>query len=430
MLAALKTRDFRLLWGGQAVSFVGDQFHLIALPWLVLTLTHDPVQLGIVLALAGIPRAALMLLGGAYADRHSPRTIMLVSDLSRLALVIVLAGATLTGSVQMWMIYLLALSFGVASGFFMPAGEAALPRLVDNEHLESGNALMLGVGQLASFIGPVGAGTLIALFGAAHGATTRASLPGIGLAFVVDAATFAVSAATLWMIHSLPALGAAKDQHPLAAVAEGLRYAASVPAFRWLFGIIASANLLLMGPLTVGVPVIAQTRFTQGAFAYGIIIAAYGLGNVGGMLAGASLPRPAARVFTTVVVALLVGFGVVITAFGLVRSAWLGAAMIGVLGLGNGYIAVILMSTIQRLTPKEMLGRFMSLVMLAMLGVTPLSQAVAGVVVKAGPEALFFGAGAAMTLLGVFAGLRRKSWSLDRFADSTGSTEEPLPEAA
>ena len=429
MFAALKTRDIRLLWSGQAVSFLGDQFHLIALPWLVLTLTHDPLQLGIVLALAGVPRAALMLLGGAYADRHSPRTIMLVSDVLRLALVAGLAAATIAGSVQMWMIYLLALSFGVVSGFFTPAAEAALPRLVDSEHLESGNALMMGVDQLASFAGPAAAGTLIALFGAAHGATTRASLPGIGIAFVVDAATFAVSAATLWMIHSLPALGAGKDKHPLAAVAEGLRYAASVPAFRWLFGMIASANLLLIGPLTVGVPVLAQNRLAGGAFAYGIIIGAYGLGNLGGMLTGASLPRPAARVFSAVVVALFVGFGVVIAAFGLVRSAWLGAAMIGVLGLGNGYIAVILMSTIQRLTPKEMLGRFMSLVMLAMLGVTPLSQAVAGLVVKAGPEALFFGAGAAMTLLGLFSGLRRRSWSLDRF-EGAEAMPETLPEVA
>ena len=70
---------------GQGISHLGDQFHLIALPWLVLTLTHDPFQLGLVLALAGIPRAAVMLFGGAFADRHSPRVIMLVSDALRFA---------------------------------------------------------------------------------------------------------------------------------------------------------------------------------------------------------------------------------------------------------------------------------------------------------------------------------------------------------
>ena len=60
MLGTLKTRDYRMLWIGQSISHLGDQFHLIALPWLVLSLTHDPFQLGLVLALAGIPRAAMM----------------------------------------------------------------------------------------------------------------------------------------------------------------------------------------------------------------------------------------------------------------------------------------------------------------------------------------------------------------------------------
>ena len=97
MLSTLKTRDYRLLWIGQGISHLGDQFHLIALPWLVLTLTHDPLQLGAVLAVAGIPRALLMLVGGVFADRHSPRTIMLVSDTLRFAVTAALTAAILTG---------------------------------------------------------------------------------------------------------------------------------------------------------------------------------------------------------------------------------------------------------------------------------------------------------------------------------------------
>ena len=98
MFSALSTRDYRLLWIGQGISHLGDQFHLIALPWLVLTLTHDPFQLGLVLALAGVPRAAVMLLGGAFADRHSPRLIMLISDLLRLVITAALAASILTGT--------------------------------------------------------------------------------------------------------------------------------------------------------------------------------------------------------------------------------------------------------------------------------------------------------------------------------------------
>ena len=216
MFAVLKTRDYRLLWVGQGISHLGDQFHLIALPWLVLTLTHDPLQLGLVLALAGVPRAVLMLIGGAFADRHSPRIIMLLSDVVRVVLAGVLAVTVLTGTVQLWMVYTLALSFGVVSGFFMPAAEASLPRLLQSEQLEGGNALMMGIGQIAAFVGPALAGTLIALFGVSRVAGQQAgSLTGVGVAFGVDALSFAASAATLVLMGALPALGAGAGGHPL-----------------------------------------------------------------------------------------------------------------------------------------------------------------------------------------------------------------------
>src|SRR5690349_5634334 len=86
MQSVISNRNFRLLWLGQGASLLGDQFYLIAAPWLVLKLTNDPLALGAVLALAGIPRAVFMLAGGAITDRYSPRAIMLVSDILRLGL--------------------------------------------------------------------------------------------------------------------------------------------------------------------------------------------------------------------------------------------------------------------------------------------------------------------------------------------------------
>jgi hypothetical protein len=416
MYAVLKTRDYRLLWSGQGISHLGDQFHLVALPWLVLTLTHDPLQLGLVLALAGIPRAVLMLIGGAFADRHSPRTIMLVSDVLRFALVAAIATAVLTGTVQLWMVYILALAFGVVSGFFLPAAEAALPRLVDKGQLESGNALMMGVDQLANFIGPAAAGTLIAVFGMASVAGSHvASLTGIGVALAIDAASFVVSAGTLLMLRSLPALGAGAGQHPLAAVAEGLRFAWSRPGFRWLVGMTATANFLIAGPLMVGIPVLAQTRFPQGAAAYGLILSAYAAGNLLGYLGAGAVPRVSSAVFTAIVVGLFLGFGAVVAALAFITSTWLAVALMAALGIGNGYIAVTVMSTLQRMTPETMLGRVMSMLMLAMIGLMPLSQAFAGAAIRLGPAALFVPAGAGLAALGVVAGLRHRSWSLDIF---------------
>src|SRR5512143_1268372 len=106
MLNVMSLRDFRLLFSGATTSILGDQFAFIATPWLVLKLTNDPLALGIVLALEGIPRAVFMLLGGAITDRFSPRLIMLAADIIRFILTTLIALVVFTGTVQMWMLYL------------------------------------------------------------------------------------------------------------------------------------------------------------------------------------------------------------------------------------------------------------------------------------------------------------------------------------
>ncbi len=183
MLHALKNRDYRLLWTGQAVSFLGDQFHLVALPWLVLQLTGDPFQLGLVMALAGVPRALCMLLGGAWANRYSPRTIMIVSDVVRFGATGAIAVTTLNGTITIEMIYALAVVFGLLSGVFLPAANSSVPRLIGRDQLESGNALMRLAEHSANFLGPAAAGILIAAFGHEVVAGEEvASLTGIGIA--------------------------------------------------------------------------------------------------------------------------------------------------------------------------------------------------------------------------------------------------------
>ena len=99
--AVLRRRDFRLLWIGEAISLLGDQFYMIALPWLVLQLTGDALAMGAVLALGGIPRALFMLVGGALTDRFSPRNVMLTSNLLRLGLVSVLAVIVIIDAMQL-----------------------------------------------------------------------------------------------------------------------------------------------------------------------------------------------------------------------------------------------------------------------------------------------------------------------------------------
>jgi MFS family permease len=421
MFAALKRRDFRLLFAGQAISYIGDQFDLIALPWLVLMLTHDPLQLGLVLAVAGVPRALLMLVGGAWADRHSPRTIMLVSDALRCALTAGLALAILTGNVRLWMVYLLAVSFGTVSGFFLPAAETTVPRLLDPGELESGNALMMGVNQLASFLAPAAAGILVAAFGAGvvaagGGGAHAASLTGIGVAFAVDGASFLASALALALMHRLPGLNTHPDTHPLTEVTAGLRYAWGSARIRWMVLLISLANLLFAGPLMVGVPVLAQSRLSGGAAAFGLVLSGYGLGSLGGMIAAGALPRPSDRVFASIVVGLFAGFAAVLATLGFVSATWLAVVLMVCCGTGNGYIAVLVITSLQRMTATEFLGRVMSLVMLAMVGLMPISQAIAGAVVRLSPTILFVTAGAGFAALATVAFAKRTAWTVDAAA--------------
>jgi len=342
---------------------------------------------------------------------------MLASDALRFVLTTALAAAILTGTAQLWMVYVLAAAFGLVSGFFMPAAEATVPRLLDAENLEAGNAAIMGAAQLASFIGPVAAGLLIAAFGAgaqAAGDTQQAaSLVGIGVAFSVDAVSFLASAAALLAMNRIPAACSESSSHPLAGIAEGVRYALGSAHLRAMIVIVACANFLIAGPLLVGLPVLAQSRFAGGAAAFGIIMAAFGVGSLAGMLAAGALPRPSDHAFGWLAVALIGSFAVALSAIGFVSATWIAAALMFATGVGDGYIGVIAMTALQRMTAEQFLGRVMSLISLAVVGLVPISQALSGAVIRISPEALFVGAGVGFTMLAVWTAGKRDVWVLD-----------------
>src|SRR5512133_2559524 len=286
MAQVLRHRDFRLLWLGQATSLLGDQFAMIATPWLVLTLTNDPLVLGVMYALAGIPRAAFLLISGVIVDRLSPRTVMLASDILRLILVTLMAVLVLTGTIQLWMLYGFSLTFGLLSGFFLPASISVVPSVVESSELQAGNAVYQGTGQLSGLIGPALAGGVIAWFAHANFGNTT-GLTGIGLAFSIDALTFIVSVLTLWAMRAGRQPQSGTGEPAVQAMLAGLRYTWQQPVVRFLFSTTALINLLFLGPLLIGIPVMADTRLTEGAVAFGLIMSAFAGGNLlGAALAG------------------------------------------------------------------------------------------------------------------------------------------------
>ena len=391
--AVLRSHNFRLLWLGQGTSLLGDQFLLVAMPWLVLQLTGDPLALGAVLALAGLPRAIFMLLGGAVTDRFSPRRIMLASDLVRLGLMAGLTALVLSQAIQIWMLYAFSLLFGIAAGFFMPASNAIVPGLIGKDNLQAGNALTQGTSQLAQFLGPVLAGSVVAWAGRGlrllPGAGSAHSLDGAALAFAFDALTFLVSVITLWMMSAPPCRPAAASEPVFASIWSGLRQFWQDKFIRFVLIMMACGGLFFAGTLMVGVPVMVSTRLGGSASAFGLIMSAYGGGSLLGIIGAGALPKPGVRGFKILLTGLTLLFALGWAAMIGITSTALASLVMLLVGLGGGYQMITFFTAMQKRAPVHLLGRLMSLVLLFNIGLTPLSQALAGAVIKWSLAGLF-----------------------------------------
>lgn len=404
MLRVLSNRDFLLLWIGATTSILGSQFTLIALPWLVLQLTGDPLTLGLVMALTGLPRAIFMLVGGVISDRFSPRVILVVCDWLNFLLTGLAAALVFTGMLQIWMLYIYSLLTGLLSGFVIPAANSVVPSLVPEEDLQAGNSISMGSSQLAGFVGPVLAGVIIGIY--------AESMMGIAVALGVDAVTFVFSAFLLGLIRGGRKQQASKDEDIWSSIRIGWNYLWGNSGLRFMFIVVAAINFLFVGPLLVGIPVLADQRLAEGARAFGLLMSAYSGGNLAGYILAGVLPRPKGKVFSAFVIGLFVMFGLVLAALGWITNTWMDFALMLILGIGNGYISLIMITWMQQKTPKDMLGRVMSMLMLASMGLVPLSQAVSGAIIKWNLTGLFMAAGGLILVMSGWAALQPALHSL------------------
>lgn len=358
-------------------------------------LTGSALALGSVLALMAIPRALLMIFGGAYVDRLSPRRVMLWSNAVRLVAVLVLGVVVVGGAVELWMLYVFALVFGVADAFFFPAQGAIVPAIVPGEQLQPANAIAQGTAQLTLFVGPALAGLAIAALGTSG---ANPSVAGIGFALLVDALTFVVSLVSLWLMRG-GAKGGTGGESVLGAIREGVSFLVASPTLRVVVVISLAANFLIVGPFEIGLPVLAYARLPEGAAAFGSIMSAFGLGSLVGLGAGAVLPAPRPALFGTVVLLVISISGVCLALLALAYSTPVALALGFAIGVALGYSNLLMITWIQRRIPMGLMGRVMSLVGLSSIGLVPISQLVAGGVVTISLSGMFVVAGVGMTLL-------------------------------
>jgi MFS family permease len=388
---------FRKLFAATILSLFGDFFSYVAMAWLVLQLTGSSLALGTVLVVQALPRAVLMVVGGAVSDRLSARLTMLGSMGLRAIFVAPLAVLVLTGRVQMWEVYSIAAVFGIVDAFFYPARSSILPRVVADSELEAGNAVLNVTSQASVIIGPVLGGVIVAALG-------------IGWAFAGDAACFVIGFLfVLWMpaARAATAMGKARPDGGLGGqIAAGLRYAWSEIGIRITLIVVAVIDFAANGAIGVGLPTLVHGRFAGGAEGFGIILGAWGVGATAGAMGAGIIPPP--KRFGLLIVALCLWLGAGLAIVGLLPSLAPAAAVMALSGIGTGVVNTYGISWLQRRTDPSMQGRVMSLVMLASMGLTPVAYAISGALAQANVTLLFLIAGGMTLVCGIGAAASRQ----------------------
>jgi hypothetical protein len=381
----LKLRDFSLLWAGMTVSMLGDGIYFVAIAWQVLRLSNAPTALSAVGVAWTLPQVVFLLLGGVVSDRLERRTILLASDVVRGLAIGGLGLLSVSGAIELWHIVVLVAVYGAGEAFFMPAFGAIVPDIVPQNLLVEANALDQFVRPVAfRLLGPALGGLLVATYGA-------------GEAFLVDAASFGLSAGCVLLMRSQRRSAASRRASALSEIVQGFAF---VRAQTWLWGTLAAAavaQLCFVGPLQVLLPLLVRENIGGGAGAYGLILA---IGGVGSILASVTvsqrgLPR---RQLTFMYLNWAVGT-FVISYYAITDTVW--EAMLASLVIGACFTTGLIVwgTMMHRLVPAELLGRVSSFDWLVSTGLTPVSYALAG------PVALALGNEATLALAGVLGGV-------------------------
>jgi MFS family permease len=355
----LQERNFRLLWIGRSTSMFGDFMGFVALAFAVLAITGSGTNLGLVIGAYSIANVTFLLVGGVVADRLSRRLVMVIADVVRGIAQAGLAIAVLTDSASLPVFLLVALASGSATGFFMPASSALTPQAISRERLQQGNALLNLSGSAAQLMAPVLSGLLVVAAGP-------------GVVFVIDAATFAVSAIAVAALR-LPPPTASEHGSFLADLAAGWR---EVLRQRWLppslvastFMNFAFAGFLVLGP-------IAMAASYGGAQAWGFVVATFGLGGlVGGTIAMRWRPaRPLLVIFP-----LFALLPLRLVALSLTPPLLVVLAVVLVASIALTFGDTLWHTTLQQQVPARSLSRVSSFDWMVSLLFFPVGAAVAG----------------------------------------------------
>jgi MFS family permease len=358
--AALSVPNYRLYYGGQAISLAGTWMQMTAQAWLVLTLTHSSTALGVVIGLQTLPVLLLGPYGGVVADRVDKRRLMVILQSAMGVQALILGVLTVAGEVRYWQIGVLAALLGLNNAFENPARQSFMLEMVGPEHLRNAVSLNSVMANTARVIGPAIAGILIATVG-------------IGICFLLNAASFAAVIGSLLAMDRSALNPTTPNPRARGQLREGFRYVRRTPDL--------AVPLLMMGAagcltyeFQVTLPVMASRGLHVGSTGFGFMTAAMGIGAVlGGLVVAAR-----GKIGLQPLVIAATGFGAALALATLAPSLPLELAALAFVGWGSISFMSMGNSTLQLTAAPDMRGRVMSLWFVAFQGSTPIGGPIVG----------------------------------------------------
>jgi MFS family permease len=358
---AFRHRNYQLYFSGQLISFIGTWMQSVAESWLVYRLTGSATLLGVTAFCSQIPVFILAPIGGTVADRGHRHRIMVITQSISMALPLILSVLTFTGRVQVWHVFVLASCLGVVNAFDIPARQAFVVEMVGREDLLNAIALNSSMFNGARVIGPAVAGLLVAAVGEAW-------------CFLLNGISYLAVIGGLLMMR-VTTRRRSQPGSPLRDTLEGFRFVAHtapVRALLVLLGVISFAGM----PYAVLMPVFAEEILHGGARGLGILMAASGLGALGGALSLAG--RRGVRGLGAWVGWAAGAFGVALAMFSFSRSFWLSVALLVPVGFSLMVQMAASNTLIQAMVPDGLRGRVMSVYSMMFLGMAPFGGLSAG----------------------------------------------------
>lgn len=357
---SLRVRNYRMFFAGQVVSWTGTWVQWVAQGWLVLSLTQSGLGLGIVTAIQWLPILLLGAWAGVVADRLDKRRLLIFTNASAAILSLVLGVLTVAGVVTLWMVIVDALLLGVVTAIDNPARQTFTMEMVGRSRLANAVSLNTATFTTARVVGPAVAGLMI-------------STVGIGVCFLLNAASFVpVTLALIFMDRSELRPGEQVERRS-GQVREGLRYVRSVPVLKTLLTMMAVIGTLQYN-FAVLLPVLAKETFSGDAGTLGLIGAAVGIGMFAGSMANAAVGR-SDRTF-------LLAAGFALGAFTIAAASapplWLAVVLLVPLGAASMAFLATMNSTLQLTAADDMRGRVMAIYFVLFLGSTPIGAPIVG----------------------------------------------------